>query len=116
MRCGLVDIPCHLWAFILSWPWWVHAGLFLCLALVLWGVGARLWSFAKGVGGWQAALGAVGALGLVLVAVWPRRGEQVATEDMFPHPDGEKKPAPLPQAKKKRKPRPTIFNMRPGSK
>lgn len=108
MKCGLVDIPCQLWAFVLSWPWWVHAGLFLCLALALWGIGVRLWGFAKGIGGWQAALAAVGALGLVLVAVWPRKGNEVATEDLFPHPDGEA-PRPRPAARK-RKPRPTIFD------
>lgn len=97
MRCGLVDIPCQLLAWFWALPWWVHWGLAACFVLALWGIVARLWSFAKGIGGWQAALAAVGALGLLLAAVWPRKARQVATDDLFPHPDGEK---PIPRKKK----------------
>jgi hypothetical protein len=93
---------------LLNWfwglAWWVHWGLVALAVLALWGVLARVWSFAKGLGGWQAAVAAVGALGLILAAVWPKAARKVATEELFPHPDGEK---PRPRAKaKKRKPDP----------
>jgi hypothetical protein len=103
MRCGF-DIGCHVLNWFWSLPWWVHWGLVALAVLALWGVLARVWSFAKGLGGWQAAVAAVGALGLILAAVWPKAARKVATEELFPHPDGEK---PRPRAKaKKRKPDP----------
>lgn len=88
MRCGL-DITCHVLAWFWALPWWVHWGLVALAALAVWGVAARLWSFAKGIGGWQAAVAALGAAGLILVAVWPRAAHKLATEEMFPHSDGE---------------------------
>ena len=89
MRCGL-DIGCHVLAWFWSLPWWVHLGLVALVVLALWGVLARVWSFAKGLGGWQAAVAAVGAVALILAAVWPKAAHKVATEELFPHPDGEK--------------------------
>lgn len=105
MKCGL-DITCQLVAWFWSLPWWVHWGLVGCAVLALWGIAARLWSFAKGIGGWQAAIAAVGALGLILLAVWPKAAHKVATDEIFPHPD-ELPPVPAPRRKRKR---PTIFD------
>lgn len=84
--CGL-DVGCHLWAWVGTWPWWVHAGLGLMALLALWGALERVWNLAKGIGGWKAALGAVGALVLILAAVWPRKARSVATDEIFPDPD-----------------------------
>lgn len=89
MRCGL-DIGCHILAWFWALPWWVHWGLVALAVLALWGLLARVWSFAKGLGGWQAAVAAVGAVALILAAVWPKAAHKVATEELFPHPDGEK--------------------------
>lgn len=97
MRCGL-DVTCHLWAWFWALPWWVHWGLLVCLVLALWGVAARLWSIAKAFGGWQAATAAVGALALILAAVFLRTKPRPAE----PEPDDPDFAPPPPR------PRPTI--------
>lgn len=103
--CGL-NISCILRDWFWSLPWWVHWGLLICLVLALWGILARLWSLAKAFGGWQAAVAAVGAAGLILAALFLRRPPVPPTsDDIWPHPD-DPKPAPKP----KRGKRPTILD------
>ena len=113
MRCSLVDIGCLLGNWFWSLPWWVHWGLVALAALALWGVLARVWSFAKGLGGWQAAAAAVGAAGLILAAVWPKAAHKVATDELFPHPDGEK-PASVRTRRKSKELNATPWLRRPG--
>lgn len=96
MKCGF-DITCHVANWFWSLPWWIHWGLLACVVLALWGVGARLWSIAKGFGGWQAATAAVGALALILAALFLRKRPMPVERnddgpDFDPPPPRRKKP------------------------
>jgi hypothetical protein len=99
MTCG-IDPGCYLWEWFLGWPWWAHLGLIGCIALLLWGFAARLWAIAKGLGGWQAAVGAVGVFALVVAVLWPKARR--AVEEYREPP-----PTPIP----KRRKRPTISDL-----
>lgn len=88
--CGL-NIGC------LVWQWFTGLGLLLqlaiglSLAMIVWGVVDNLVSIARRVGGWQAAVGMLGLLGVVLLALWPwARG-------LLGKLDGVAPPAPVPR-------------------
>ena len=88
MRCNLLDVGCYVLAWFWDLPWWVHWGLVALAALALWGVVARVWSFAKGFGGWQAAVAAVeNRYDLVLIGA--RRARELGRGDK-PKLDGPK--------------------------
>lgn len=96
MRCGF-DITCVMLNWFWSLPWWVHWGLVACVVLALWGVMARLWSIAKAFGGWQAATAAMGAVALILAALFLRtkpKPEPVETDPDFAPPIPRRKPKP----------------------
>lgn len=98
IRCVLnYDLFACAWATL---PWWAQWGIIACLALIVIGAAIRLYSIAKAFGGWPAAVGAIGLLGITLAALWPRKG--VTTEEQYGAP-----PAPAPKKK-----RPTFFDLK----
>ena len=98
IRCALSSDPFWcLWGLLPSWAQW---GIVGCILLILAGAALRLYSLAKTFGGWPAAVGALGILGIVAAVLWPKKGKPVPTDEIFPDPD---KPKP-------RKKRPTIFD------
>ena len=98
IRCALSSDPFWcLWGLL---PWWAQWGIVGCILLILAGAAFRLYSLAKTFGGWPAAVGALGILGIVAAVLWPKKGKPVETDEIFPYPD-------QPKPRKKRQ---TIFD------
>lgn len=112
MRCGL-DPACWAWQFVLGLPWWVHVGVLLCIALMLWGVAARLWTLAQHIGGWQAAVGAVGILALIVAALYPKAGAALRAQWGTREDPDFAPPIPIPKPRPRRK---TLIDLLRGNK
>jgi hypothetical protein len=92
------------------WAWWVIG---ISIALIAFGIGMRVWNLAHAVGGKPAAIGAVGILGTILVAVlslFAGRGNDPEPSEVD-GPDGVPRgePKPLKPRRPKREPGGPIF-------
>lgn len=78
-----------------AWAWWAIG---ISLALILVGVFLRVWAFAKSVGGLPAAIGAMGILGTVFVAIVTmfRRDAADNVTELEDGPDVAPTPRPKP--------------------
>lgn len=108
MKCGLIDIGCHLHAFIAPFWFWIYWGFWVVVALVALSVLYRI----KVVFGWQGVLAALVTAGGVIIALFSYR----AGRDSVTPVEGDFDP-PL-RPKKPRKPRgakPVDDENRPGT-
>ena len=88
--CGL-NIGCLVWQWITGLSLLMQLGIGLSLALIAWGVLDNLVRIARRIGGWQAAVGVLGLMGIVALAIWPwARGLLGKVDAVAP-------PAPVPR-------------------
>ncbi len=100
IRCALSNEPFWcLWGLFPGWAQWV---VVVSVLLIIGGVAWRLVTIAKTFGGWPAALGALGLIGVLVSVVWPKRAQPDVPQ--YEHPDGE----PL-HPRSVKKARPTVL-------
>jgi hypothetical protein len=105
MKCGLVDIGCHLHAFIDPFWFWIQLGFWVVVALVALGILYRI----KQVFGWQGVLAALVAAGGVIIAIFSFKAgrDSITTEGDFDPPVRPKPPRPpLPIEPERKQPKP----------
>lgn len=88
MRCGLLDIACHVQS--AAWEWWASVSLLNKGLIVLGLVGlivALSWSFLailKRLGGWPAVGAAIAVILGVVLAILPKKPKEPDWEDGEP--------------------------------
>lgn len=85
MNCGLIDIPCHIWAIIGPIWFWIQLVFWLAVSvLALWGL-----SKIKEIGGWPAVAGVAGLAIYAFGWMRGRKGGSINPIEQIPedHPD-----------------------------
>lgn len=98
IRCVLSTDPfACFWGMLPEWAQW---GIVACVILIIGSIAWRVASIIKRLGGWPAAVGALGIVGILVGVFWPRRVDRAAEAQ-------REEPAQVAPRKKKRK---TIFD------
>jgi hypothetical protein len=111
MRCGLVDMACHIQ--LAAWEWWAGVGLLNkvlivggLVLIILAATRSLLWLLHK-IGGWSAVVGAIALIIGVVLAILPKKPDGFTGEQIKPKSPEAEFSFGVDRLKKKRK---TIFD------